>query len=296
MNNSDITHQDKLPRADGYTRIHARTTSDNTTIKIDVNNEYVFVQSTITQNGKTKTLGSTVEQFNQAHKTHSYLDKEIQKINQENVKKENWFMHQIKAFISHLIEAQNVKKQLKKLAKDAKEQKINEEKTKKEAQQHMSVSEKIQAQFSELHQEIKFLDNIHVEDIQILKPRIIHALDTLQKDAITLTTFSQVELNQEAQSLSFNVLPNIISVYTKSMAFSNANTQALTAKLTIGLEELCNSISSLKEKHVAFEQEAGTQALDEALQFAKTRFSSQENESFIQTNESKNTKKLKNTL
>lgn len=126
--------------------------------------------------------------------------------------------------------------------------------------------------------------------------KIIHHLTNLKNDSLGLINLNQIELKQEVQSLTFHVLPHIISVYTESLQTYQIDKQGLSDKLETGLAELAQSIHLLKEKHVSLEHYSSEQALDGALQFARSRFSSTSDTSLdlpSELEQENNSKKMK---
>lgn len=232
---------------------------------------------------------------------HSFSDSN--KTKKQKVKKDNWLVQQFKSLITHFTEQMAEKKRVKNEAKEkalAEEYALNAE---KERYNKLSIEEKINDKFNYFATKLSALEDIQNEHGlnggYAISKSILKSLISLKENAIILTTFHNARLSQEAQSLVFQVLPNIIETYHASMNFVNADKMSLTQKLDTGLAQLSDSITQLKNKHISVEQQASTQALDEAFQFAQNRFNDTEDyaqemiEKAQEASAQKNTKTLK---
>jgi hypothetical protein len=308
-------------------------THSSTKVEIEINGKRVYISQNVSNHGENisirqevhNSLRSAREELRKTRQElrgihyqindpfqcednfFTYLDSQIDdkdkskiKVQTHKKKKDNWLVSQFKSLISHFIEHFADKKRIKQEVKDKALQDEQLKKLEQERYNKLSVEEKIQEKFNYFVEKLSVLDTIQNEasfDGLAVSKSIIHSLHNLKEDAISLTTFNNARLSQEAQSLVFQVLPNIIETYHTSMNFINADKASLSQKFDSGLAELSSSIHQLKNKHISSEQQASTQALDEAFQFAKNRFN--ENEDYAdemiknaQTHEQKNTKKM----
>lgn len=229
----------------------SQISSNSTSIRIDVNGTHISVNN-------------DYEQVYNSDFYNKTLNKVIE--NQEN--KPNWLMEKFHQMISHFTKHIEEKKKKKALELKAKEdRKIAEEKY-----NNLPIDEKIKTQFVLFRKQVSLLGSMSNETISETYCSIIKSLHTLQEDSLALSQYNHAKLNQEVNSLVFNVLPNIMNVYVKSIGLPNADILSLSAKLDQGLESLSKNIASLKDNHINEEQSASLQALDEAFKFAENRF------------------------